>query len=135
MASSLYDSARAGFLKAEIDWLSVTVKAVLIDISAYTVNLATHTVLADVALASRIATSPALASKTADAGAADAADVTFTAVTGPSIEAVIIYVDTGVEATSKLLAYLDTGTGLPITPNGGNIVLTFDNGVNRIFRL
>lgn len=28
-----------------------------------------------------------------------------------------------------------TGTGLPVTPNGGNIVVTFDSGANRIFKL
>lgn len=28
-----------------------------------------------------------------------------------------------------------TGSGLPVTPNGGNIVVTWDNGVNKIFKL
>jgi hypothetical protein len=28
-----------------------------------------------------------------------------------------------------------TGSGLPVTPNGGNIVYTFDNGPNKIFAL
>jgi hypothetical protein len=28
-----------------------------------------------------------------------------------------------------------TGSGLPVTPNGGNIVITWDNGANRIFKL
>ena len=37
-----------------------------------------------------------------------------------SIEAIVIYVDTGTEATSPLVAFIDTATGLPITPNGGD---------------
>lgn len=28
-----------------------------------------------------------------------------------------------------------TGSGLPVTPNGGNINVTFDNGANKIFKL
>ena len=60
-------------------------------------------------------------------GAADAADCTFTSVTGSSIEAIVIYKDTGTEATSPLIAYIDTATGLPITPNGGDIIVTWDS--------
>jgi len=57
----------------------------------------------------------------------ECADVTFTAVTGNSVEALIIYVDTGVAGTSPLVAYIDTSvTGLPVTPNGGNIAITFN---------
>ena len=38
--------------------------------------------------------------------------MTFTSVTGPSIEAIVIYADTGTESTSPLIAYIDTATGL-----------------------
>ena len=36
---------------------------------------------------------------------------------------------------SERNAYIDTATGLPITPNGGDIIVTWDNGINKIFRL
>jgi len=53
--------------------------------------------------------------------------VTYTSVTGNSVEALVIYVDTGSSATSPLVAYIDTGvTGLPVTPNGGNISITWN---------
>lgn len=39
-----------------------------------------------------------------------------------------------ITAGSRALSPI-TGSGLPITPNGGNIVVTFDNGVNKIFKL
>jgi hypothetical protein len=35
----------------------------------------------------------------------------------------------------RLIAYIDTATGLPVTPNGQNITVSFDNGSNRIFKL
>jgi len=65
----------------------------------------------------------------------DAADVTYTAVTGDPSEAVVVYKDTGVEGTSQLIAYIDTATGLPVTPNGGDITIQWDNGINKIFKL
>ena len=135
MANTLYDSARQGFLEAQINWLTDTVKVLLVDAGAYTPNVSTHHFLADIQVSSRIAGPVTLTSKTTTGGAADAADVTFTSVSGASIEMIIIYKDTGTEATSPLLAMIDTATGLPITPNGGDIIVTWDNGVNKIFRV
>lgn len=135
MANALYDSGREKFLTAAINWTSDTIKVYLIDSGAYTVSASTHDFLDDVAAGSRIAGPQTLGSKTATGGAADAADVTFTAVSGVSIEAILIYMDTGSEATSALIAYIDTATGLPITPNGGDIIVQWDNGTNKIFKL
>lgn len=135
MANTLYDSARQGFLEAQINWLTDTVKVLLVDAGAYTPNVSTHHFLADIQVSSRIAGPVTLTSKTTAGGAADAADVTFTSVSGASIEMIIIYKDTGTEATSPLLAMIDTATGLPITPNGGDIIVTWDNGVNKIFKV
>ena len=135
MANTLYDSARQGFLEAQINWLTDTVKVLLVDAGSYTPNVSTHHFLADIQISSRIAGPVTLTSKTTTGGAADAADVTFTSVSGASIEMIIIYKDTGTEATSPLIAMIDTATGLPITPNGGDIIVTWDNGVNKIFKV
>ena len=135
MANALFDTGRAAFLGADVDWLADNIKVTLIDVADYTVNLATHDFYDDVAAAAKVATSGNLASKTATAGVADAADVTFTAVTGDPCEALVIWKDTGTAATSQLIAYIDTATGLPVTPNGGNITVTWDNGANKIFKL
>ena len=69
------------------------------------------------------------------AGVADAADTTFTSVSGDTVEAIVLYKDTGDAATSPLIAYIDTATGLPLTPNGGDVTITWDNGANKIFKL
>lgn len=134
MANSLYDLGRESFLTAAFSWTVATFKIYLIDSGAYTFSAA-HNHLDQVAGASRIAGPVTLASMTATGGAADAADVTFTAVTGVSCEALLIYQHTGTESTSVLIAYIDTATGLPITPNGGDIIVQWDNGSNRIFRI
>lgn len=98
-------------------------------------NLTSNQNLSDITAGARVATSSALASKTVTNGTADAADITLTAVTGDPSEVVVIYKDTGTESTSKLIAWVDTATGLPVTPNGGDITISWDNGTNKIFTL
>jgi hypothetical protein len=135
MANALFDKGRQRFLEGQLNWTTDTIKCVMVDTAAYTPNLAVHEFISDVAGAARITTLTALTAKSSAGGSADAADVTFTAVSGASVEAIIIYKDTGSEATSPLIAYIDTATGLPITPNGGDIIISWDNGTNKIFRL
>lgn len=135
MANALYDFGRQGFLDGSIDWDTNNIKLILGDAADYTVNLTTHDNLDDIAGAARVATSSNLASKTTTAGVADAADVLLTSVTGDQSEFIAIYADSGVESSSRLICYIDTATGLPVTPNGGNITVQFDNGANKIFKL
>jgi hypothetical protein len=99
------------------------------------VNLSAHEFLSDIGTGARVATSGAFTGKTTAGGAADANDITFSSVTGASIEAIVLYKDTGTDSTSPLIAFIDTATGLPITPNGGDIIVTWDNGANKIFKL
>ena len=40
-------------------------------------------------------------------------------------ESVVELKDTGTTSTSNLIAFWDTATGLPVTPNGGDITVTF----------
>ena len=70
-----------------------------------------------------------------DAGVADAADILFTAVTGATVEALVIYRDTGTPGTSRLIAYIDSATGLPFAPSGADVTVQWDNGINKIFKL
>ena len=135
MANALYGLGREGFLAGDIDWDGDDIRVILVDTADYTVNIDVHNDLADVPAGARVAVSGALTSKTVTLGVADAADVTFTSVTGDPSEALVIYQHTGVESTSRLIAYIDTATGLPVTPNGGDITVTWDNGANKIFKL
>lgn len=135
MANALYDLGREGFLGGDIDWDANSIKAVLVDTGQYTVNLATHQFLSDIPAGARIATSAALSAKTKAAGVAGAANFGFTAVTGVNCEALVIFADTGTPATSRLIAYIDTATNLPVTPNGGDINVNIDTGANKLFKL
>jgi activator of HSP90 ATPase len=61
-------------------------------------------------------------------GTFDGDNVTFTAVTGNSIEALVIYrKNSGANTTWRLNAFIDTSvTGLPVTPNGGDIAISWN---------
>jgi len=86
---------------------------------------ATHEFLSD--LSGRVGTDQTLTTKTFTDGQFDSDNPSWTSVTGATVEAVVLYIDTGVAGTSHLVAYIDTGqTGLPVTPNGGDINLTVD---------
>ena len=133
-ANAMYDAGRDGFLGGDNDWDSDH-RAILHDDADDTVNLTTDDFLNDVASGARVAVSGAIGSPTHAAGVADANDVTFSSVTGDPSERIILYQHTGTESTSDLVMSIDTATGLPVTPNGGNIGITWDNGANKIFKL
>ena len=135
MTNALYDKGREGFLDGSIDWDTDDIRAILIDVADYTVDLAAHDNLDDIPAAARVAVSGALASKTVAAGVADAADVTWSEVTGDQCEAIVLYKHTGTDSTSRLIAYIDSATGLPVTPNGGDIKVEWDSGADKIFKL
>lgn len=123
MANALYAKGRAAFLNADIDWTDDDIRLALVT-SSYTVNLGVHQYLSDVG-ATVVSNSWPLSSKVSAGGVAGAAPAVFTAVTGATGTYAVVYKDTGTAATSPLIAYLDTVTNLPVTPNGGDIKLTF----------
>lgn len=135
MANAIYPTYKRALLDGDvnIDLNDGDVRVILVDTADY-VYSAAHDFLDDVLAAARVAVSPTLLNTTVTNGLFDADDVTFTAVTGDPSEALIIYIHTGVETTSRLVAYLDTGvTGLPVTPNGGNITINWN--ASGIFQL
>lgn len=135
MANALYDLGREKFLAGDLDWGTHAIDVFLIDDADYTKNITTDEFLDDIAGAARVAQFSDLLSKTETLGVADAADFTFPSVSGDVSEELVINRDSGAEATSSLIANIDTATGLPITPNGDNIDVTWDAGANKIFKL
>lgn len=127
MANALYPLWKEQLLQftANNNLSAGTVKVALIDTGVYTYS-STHQFFSSASSAS-VGTPQTIGTKTFTNGVFDGANVTFTAVTGNSVEALIIYIDTGSAATSPLVAYIDTSvTGLPVTPNGGDITITWN---------
>jgi hypothetical protein len=132
MASALYPKWKEALLQASADSaLTGTVKAVLIDTAVYTYSAA-HDFYDDVS--GQGGTPQTIANKTFVNGLFDGDDVTFAAVAGPvSYEAILVFIDTGNPATSRLVAYIDSGTNLPVTSNGGDITVQWN--ASGIFQL
>jgi hypothetical protein len=135
MANALFDISREKFLSGALSWSSDDIRCCLV--RGYTYSAA-HTTLASVTGAGGtiVASSGAFTSKTVTSGVADAADVTFTAVgAGSAITSIIVYREGASDSARDLIAYLDTGTGLPVTPDGSDITIVWDGGANKIFKL
>jgi len=135
MANALFDAGREAFLAGNLDWDGHDIKLVFVDHADDNPDVGVDDNLDDIAAAGRVGTSGNFAAKTVTDGVADADDVTVTSVSGDQFESIVIYRDSGAEATSTLIAKIDTATGLPYTPSGGNITVTWDSGANKIFKL
>ena len=135
MADAVYGLGRKAFLDGGIDLLSDDIRVVLVDTNDYTLSIDTHDFLDDVPAGARVAVSGAMTTKTTTLGVYDADNITFSSVSGDVSEALIIYRHTGTDSTSELIAFIDGATGLPVTPNGGDITITWDSGANKIFKI
>jgi hypothetical protein len=133
MANALYSKAKEAFLNGSINMVANTITIALIDTGVYTYS-ASHQYRNEVSN-SAVISSTTLANKTITNGVFDADDATFSSVTGANCEALLIFQDTGIQTTSRLIAYIDSATGLPILPNGGDISVAFSNGSSKIFAL
>jgi hypothetical protein len=134
MANVLFDPGREGHLDGSIVESTGDIRVMLTK-TAYTFSAA-HKFLSDITAGNDNGRSAALASKTITNGVFDAADTTITATAAVACNALIVFQHTGVDATARLIAYIDTATGLPVTPAASGVVnVTWDNGANKIFKL
>jgi hypothetical protein len=132
----MYDLGRQRVANGQIIWTSDTMKVALV-LPTYSVNLATHEFVTDLG-ANILARSPSLSSKTNVAGVLNAANALFASLAGSAFYYLVIFKDTGVDATAPLLSYHDTGTGLgaPGTlPNGADLTVVWDTGASKVLKI
>jgi len=139
MANAVYPKAKERGLVGGINWTAGNIRVALVRTSGgsnpYTYGAA-HQFLSSVHSDARVATSSNFGSKSVTDGVANAANVTFAAVpAGDACQALVIYEHVTDDSDSKLIAYIDSATGLPVTPNGGDITVEWDTGANKIFAL
>lgn len=132
MANGLYKKWKAALLQnsadSDLDGSGTTgVYAALVDTASYTADLDVDEFYSTIA-AHVVGTDQEIGTKTYTLGVFDGADVTYSAVTGDPCEAIVLYrKNAGANTTWRLIGYLDTGvTGLPVTPNGGDISITWN---------
>jgi hypothetical protein len=114
-----------------VDFEADTIKVALIDTGTVDPAIATHQDHADISTAI-VGTATALSSKTlniaTNVATFDAADTTISTVSGNTVEELLLYKDSGVSGTSLLIMQWDQGdvTGLQLTPNGGDVTITWN---------
>jgi len=121
MASAFYNEAKEAMLSGTLNLTTAganVIKAALVDTGTYTFA-ATHDNYTTHIDPHNVGTDITLGSKTVTNGTFDAADNTWTSVTGNSAEAIVIYDSTN----DILVAYID---GITVTPNGNDIDVTWD---------
>ena len=135
MANALFAKAKEHLGLGDIDLVNDDIKVVLVDEDDDTPVVATDEFLSDIAAGARVATSGNLSGKSFTGGIFNATDITINSVSGDEFESIVIYQDTGDPETSLLIAYIDSATGLPYTPTGNNITITWDDAAAKIFAL
>lgn len=130
MANAIYPLWKQEILKGTSNNLlnssegATGVYAALIDTGTYSYS-ASHQFYSD--LSGIVGTPQEILTKTQVTGTFDGDNLSFPSVTGNSVEALVLYrKNAGANTTWPLIAYIDTGvTGLPVTPNGGDITTTW----------
>ena len=134
MANALYPKWKTTIMKAEANSEldsaegATGVFCALVDTGTYTYSAA-HQFYSS--LTGIVGTDQEILTKTVGTvaeGVFDGANLTFSSVSGNSVEALVLYrKNGGANTTWPLIAYIDTGvTGLPVTPNGGDITVTWN---------
>lgn len=131
MANAIYPLFKQELLKGTSNNLlnsaegTTGVYAALIDTGTYTYSAA-HQFYSS--LTGIVGTPQEILTKTQTNGTFDGDNVTFTGVTGATAEAIVLYRrNAGANTTWPLIAYIDTSvTGLPVTPNSGDITITWN---------
>lgn len=138
MANAAYTNFKAGVLGADFDLTVASIKAMLV--RGYTFSAA-HVTLADVTGAGGVVngTSAALTNPSITGGVFDADD-TSVSTTASASNHVLLVVQTSavtggadLPASGQLLiAFYDTGSGLPIQPGTGTVTVTWSSGSAKI---
>lgn len=141
MANAVYDTFKEGLLNAAYDLNTATIKCAFV--RGYTFS-ASHAFVSDVTGAGGTlnGTSAALANPTITNGVFDADDTSITTTANATNHGLLIFQSSAVgggadvaQSAQRVIAYYDTGTGLPIQPGTGSVTVTFDSGTNRILKI
>lgn len=141
MTNAYFTPAVEGFIAGEIDLDTAVIKCALV--RGYTFSAA-HKFISDVVAAGGTinGTSGALTTKTVTGGTFDADDSSIVTVANATNHVLILFQSSVVgggadvaQNAQRLIAYYDTGTGLPIQPGTGTVPVAWDNGANKILKV
>lgn len=141
MANAAFTPAKEGFIDGTIDLDTAVIKCAFV--RGYVFNAA-HKFVSDVTGAGGTlnGTSAALTTKTVTGGVFDADDTTITTTANATDHGLLLFQSSAVTGgadvaatAQRVIAYYDTGTGLPIQPGTGATPVTWDNATNKILKV
>lgn len=127
MANAIYPKYKQSLLNGDSNTAltgsgSTGLFAALVDTGTYTYSAA-HQFYSS--LSGVVGTDQEITTVTLTDGLIDGDNVTYTAVSGNSVEACVLYrKNAGANTTWRLVAFMDSG--FTVTPNGGNILITWN---------
>lgn len=128
--SGMYSKSKAKLWSGGINMLSTVTTVTAVGVSSsYVVDYASHEFLSS--LTGTVTTPVTLTGVTTTGGKLTANSVTLSTPT-TTCSAVVIYISTGVPATSPLICYLDDSDGLPSQPSDGQIPIDWDPNLGII---
>lgn len=134
MANILFSKHRQRLQSAGFNWSTASIKLAFVS-AAYVPNADTNEFLSDLPSGSILARSGVLTGKSVTDGYAAGLTPQFllyrndTPVTG-----IILFEDTGVDATSKLICYSSDGPALPFTGVGFNYSVSYNAAYGGFYR-
>jgi hypothetical protein len=138
MANGFYQHGMKNAARGNMAWLASggdAFRAALVDTADYSVDLAAHDFLDDIAAGAREETSGnmTLIDAAVD-GVLDANDVALVGTTGDQCEGILLYRFVTNDADSLPYIWWDSVTGMPVTL-GGDVTIAWDNGANKIAKI
>jgi hypothetical protein len=141
MANAPFNRFLSGIQLADYDFTVASIKASLVHGYSFS---ATDSTVADVVAAGGIinGTTAALASPSVTNGVFDANDTSVSTTASATNHSLLLYQSSAVTGGADvaqnlqlLIAWFDTGTGLPIQPGTGTVTIAWSNGAAKILKI
>lgn len=137
MSNFVYGKFKEALFNGQINILSNNYRIVLLNKSSYTPNQNTHEFLSDIPSSAIKAVSSNISNITNTLGTIDANDISFSSYSGQYFDAIVMYQVGASDASSRLIFFIDTSSGLPF--NGSNsslpVTIIWNNEISKILSL
>ncbi len=135
MSNTLFAAAREAFGTAQLSWTAGTWRVAALK-QGYTLNPELADYLSDVDVVQRVAISNPITGRSMSKGWFLASPTLFpTTVDANLVGSLVVYRDTGVEATSDLVIYIRDARSMPFRFTGGSVYVVWQVGNSGVFRL
>jgi len=137
MANFIYGKAKEALFNGLFSIQNNSFKVLLVN-NSYVPNELSHTFVSDINSSFIKNRSQNLVNLTNNYGVIDADDVIIDSHDGTAFNAVVLYQVGFSDSNSRLLAYIDTATGIPYSGSNATgipITIVWSNGPNKIIRI